>query len=193
MNIKRKTGLMMFVAALLAIIGIASVSFAAWAGGYRTATASAATGSAYFFGFEEKPSNVSFDALVPYDQPDATIETGVKISTKDIPEFTALNEEYTVTVSTASALKFYVLIDEKPADNSEVAVPADPAADAAWKLVTAGTDAEFTFGGENQAGAQNLRISLILVSNDKADQNKTDIAFNVTLASPSAGEATPEA
>lgn len=200
MKIKKKTSIMMLAASTAAIVGVAAVSFAAWNGiNGAPATASAATGTVYAFGFQEENPVISFNkSLVPYDQEEKTFDASVSATTISaaLPAYSVYAEDYTFTVTTASntlaGSTIYALIGTEATVSIEGWSTSDKGD---WKEVkadgAAGEKAAFrvsnTEVGDKAAGTH--YIHLLLVSENRADEGKTGaFALNVTLSTTPANE-----
>ena len=194
MRIKKKTSMMLLAASTAAVVGVAAVSFAAWNGGVSDElTASASTGTVYTFGFETADP-LNFGQLVPYDQPDKTIEAGSVVAECKLPAYTVYEDTYTISVGGVSGLScgtLYAFVGaEKPDSTADMDVTALEAA--GWQEVTAtasgaGTahfaSADITGEATVTAGtvaAETYSVWLILVSETAPSATET-IGLTVTL------------
>lgn len=197
MKLKKKTGLMMVMASTAAVVGVAAVSFAAWTGNNTAYTASASTGTAYLFGFQNTVAEQKFtEKLVPYDQVAASVIDGQKVIVQTIPTYSVF-EEYTITLSgVTGGYELYAYVgtanadyDGKTAAELNTAVTAAPeTAENGWQALTGASDATYKFNTEGtvKGEVKDMKIYLMLKSNDTTQMNVKDaFTFSVTLATSS--------
>lgn len=175
MKLRKKTGIMMAATAAVAVVGVAAVSFAAWTGSNTTLTATASTGSAYLFGFEAAQTEALpfSNKLVPWDQPTTSIKEGAKIVSLQLPTYTVYGD-YSINVRLNSNDYGLVLYAYVGAEQTEA---KNPAGVTGWQQITT-ADTEYPFDTETKGEVANTYISLLLVS---ADSNQQDKSFDLSV------------
>ena len=165
------------------VSGVAAVSFAAWTGSNTTFTATANTGDVNFLGFTGNTTGYTLDPLVPWNQnPDYIKEVngvkGAKIVSKQLPAYDAYGN-YTVTVESDTELGIYVFVGA--AQTTAVDPTSTEAVKAGWKSVSGSNTAVFNFNDVTD-GAQTTYISVLLVSDDYANDHGQEYSLTVKLA-----------
>lgn len=186
MKIKKKTGVLMVAAATAAVVGIASVSFAAWTGENTTLTASITTGEAHLVGFANGASISFSKELVPYDQPSGSYDatTASTFLSAAIPSYT-VNQDYTITVEVSDipegkTMNFHALVGDSTSTIPATGAPADWTG---WKKVNVTNGAAFDFTNTTA----NLNVTdkvlyLVMTSGEESDMGAEGITLTVTLA-----------
>lgn len=184
MKIKQMSKFMIIAVALVAVLGIASVSFAAWTGGQTSVTASAQTGVVEVIGFDDTAVTPVADCttaagvnktIVPYDQTTYDATTQVKVFAWTLPDFT-VTADYTITVTTTSGLTFYAQL-------GDARVSEDGLSLTGWERITAAgatfTGEAPTLTGDGVTPVTGKVLSIILDSSNLTDM---DQAANFTIA-----------
>lgn len=175
MKLKKKTSMMLVASAVVAVTGIAAVSFAAWQGNANTSlTADAATGSVQYFGFEANANteqNYTSTPLFPYNQ-EGDLGTGVTVINVEIPVI-EYNDNFVINISyeatTDLTLKYSYDI------NATVPVDKTTPVETDWKDIKREakkldevTDADLNV----KKTTKKKYVHIALVSNSEADMNK---------------------
>lgn len=184
MRIKKKTKALMLAASAVAVAGVAAVSFAAWTGSNSNQAAKAETGSAYLFGFSETTTEKTFSGdLVPYDQPNETVENGVKVVSLALPTYEVFGAyEIKVTCVQAANLSYYAFVG-----NQVTAMPAGwnpTSAVGDWQVVDAdGATFSFADAQKGEVAADSTYVNLMLVSDTQntKDAMNQETSFNIEL------------
>lgn len=187
MKIRKKTSFMLLAASTAAVVGVAAVSFAAWTGNNGNLTASAATGSAYLFGFGTANPEVELSKdLVPYNQVNGYDTTTCATSaTLTLPDYEVVGA-YSITVelddvitnadgeaaSLATGTSFYVTAQTDKTVSATMSLEG-------WEQIDA-DGATFTYNDATAGEVKNKVLTFILVSENSADMNLS-VQFNVTL------------
>lgn len=184
MKVKRTARLTVVLAAIVAMVGIAAVSYAAWQGG-TTAEAQGATANIELIGFNEETAALNFNLgdkkIVPYDQTAGYTEaTMVKVISTEIPAFQTTGaykikvEALDKTTGNATTLDFWYQI-------GTTAVTTAPANTTGWTLIGS-ENSDYTPATQPKVttAVSDLKLSIILDSSDYEDMNK-EITFRVTL------------
>lgn len=165
--------------AVAAVVGVGAVSFAAWSGGDTTKTVTDnTTGTVSVIGFGTETTLAKQEKLMPWDQPDAKLNGGIKIAKYTLPTVKT-NEDYKITVTVDKKNSWdgdlYVIVNSV-ADTTA----SDPNAEGSlWKELN-GTDSVFTFDKTGDTAAQHYAY-IILDSNEiLADMGQSyDITFTL--------------
>lgn len=200
MKLKKKTSIMLLASTAAAVVGISAVSFAAWSGaGTQSLTASAATGTVYFFGFDEGATVTAPTLnLVPYNQDAATYDAAACATTvmATIPASHVYAEDYTYKIALEAATTenatYYVYLSdseltEAPALTAE-AIAAEETAEVAtgtWKKLTA---AGLNFGYANATAGEigEKYLYIAMASENKGTDAEKSYTLNVSLYSANA-------
>ncbi len=183
MKIKKHVKSLVILTAFVAVLGIASVSFAAWSGsGFGTATANAYSGNIQFAGFDAEDQSASFGGkIVPYDQGTVSGENK-KVVVVTLPSFT-VSGNYKITVSLPQgspwASKIYLAEGEKT--DADIVKDGNINGEIFKSVSAFAIDGKFTSTETDPTSTvSDRKISLILDSSSNADMNQT-ISLTVTL------------
>lgn len=186
MKIKQTTRIVVLAIALVAVIGVGAVSFAAWQGGAPTITANASVGHVNLVGFTGTMATDSQGSLVPVDQ-----GTGNRILNIDLPAY-AVSANYKVTVTytletgktLGATTKFYAIVDKATETMAAPAKDSLTAEGSKWLEVTTTGDAcafNFEITTDGYVALDDLVLHVVLVSETNADMD-ISVSFTVALA-----------
>lgn len=191
MKIKQATKFAILAIALVAVLGVGAVSFAAWQNGGFDAlnTASADVGNVELFGFTSdsatwKDGN---STLVPVDQADNNLGNGAKMISLQTPEYEATkNFKITLTATWTgndghAMPAFYYCVGDLASAPDKSALTAEGTQ---WKVLTAGTALELLAGEIDASGYVNgtlANINIVMVSDSNADMNAGSLSLAVAI------------
>lgn len=174
---RKRTILSVFAVAVVAILGIASVSFAQWNNDRQLKAFAADLGEIELIGFTNDTAiSVGNQKLVPFDQEGTLPANCVKVLTVELPEFEATaNYQITVTFSDDSentGLRFYTAVGTT---QPELGTTIDTT-----KWTALGSPMKVN-GITSRTPVSGMKLFIILDSSDNTDMNKS-VKFDVTLA-----------
>lgn len=178
MKIKQTTKMIILVVALVSVIGIGAVSYAAWQGGATSITATAQTGSMQLIGFTGNAIDaLSNKVFVPYDQGENAPEGSVTYVSFAVPEFIS-NGAWKINLKISNEnVSFYV-------NHSNNAITSAPENLTNWTKITA-TGVEVLTGNASEADngvvSDTGYINIVLDSSSFNDMNVTGIEFTLEV------------
>ena len=179
MKIMNKAGILLIAASAAAVVGISSVSFAAWSGGVDTGTTETnSTGYIKVLGWNEDASlDVEGADLVPYDQPNADLNGQSQVITVTIPEYDyTVSHKITIESDNSTLDLRYIYNNE-----SDCTLPADANGLTGWTSIST-EKTEINAVDVTSNAVQSAAVSyvhIILVSDSTQDMNKD---FTVTIS-----------
>lgn len=184
MKTKRMTKISVLAIAFAAVLGIATVSFAAWQGGSATVSAQASTGHINVYGFDTNATLALLgegETLVPYDQEGALGEKQKTFISAELPAYTVTGAyDIKVTVSGASLAvgsAFKVSVGDSRLSETPKKAEVDTWKNIGEKVEESTTAVNATISGKY--------LHIVLVSGNVADMDK-DLTFTVTLTQTNA-------
>lgn len=177
MKIKQTTKIVILVVALVSVIGVGAVSFAAWQGA-PSIQASAAIGNVSIAGFDSDELTIS-GSLIPHDQDleQSVGVNGTKYISVALPS-ASVTGNYTITVDSETAIDVRVNIGSQM--TAETAINLDNFTSIAGEssyVYEGSVDGEAT---NNLYAVSGLYLNLILVSDSAADMNgSVDLAITI--------------
>ena len=182
MKIKQSTKMIILVVALVSVIGVGAVSFAAWDGGAPSITASASVGQVDLIGFSATSLDLGTDKLIPYNQGIELPAGTTYMIRAALPSYVVSGENYTITLSANADSELPVNLASKCyykiVDSTEEVTAPTTTLDG-WTKV--GTATDLTDVAYGDAPVTNKVIYIVLDSIDIADMNGS-AEFTITLA-----------
>lgn len=186
MKIKKATQVIILVVALVSVIGVGAVSYAAWTGSNGTLLASAQIGSVSVVGFENNTA-LKVEKLVPIDQDaDSAHLDGAMFRSVALPK-ASVTGNYKITVKgAASAVDIRVNIGAEI--SAKPSYTTNDQGITVENFVSIANGATYVFNGEVSGEAENnlytvegLYLNVVLVSNDVADMNQTIEGISIVI------------